>query len=232
MKAQWLLQKDRPELVVFFNGWGMDPRPVAHLGSDRYDVLELHAYASRVLPREAAAAWPRYQAVHVVAWSLGVWMAQTVQDQLPAHTRLALAVNGTLQPVHDLHGIAPRIFRSTLSGWSAGLRERFYANMFNGAFLSQRFLAQVPERTVDDQRQELEWLASEIRRQRQPAAGCLFNSVLISKRDVIFLSRNQVRFWSGRCPHRILPSGHFPFFAWRQWEELLAEGRETAESHE
>lgn len=228
MKAQWLIQAYRQELILFFNGWGMDPRSVAHMRSDRYDVLELHAYAARTLPREAAEAWPQYGRIRVVAWSLGVWMAQAVRGQLPPQACLALAVNGTLRPVDAEMGIAPPIFRRTLERWSPDVRGQFYANMFSQPGEAGRFSLQAPERDVADQRRELQWLQDEIGRGLEPSGNESFAAALVGRRDLIMPARHQLRFWRGRCPHRVLDSGHFPFYAWPRWEDLLQAG-ETAE---
>lgn len=232
MKAQWLSQTGRPELLLFFNGWGMDSRPVAHLRSSVYDVLELHAYASRTLPPEAAAAWPRYNRVRVVAWSLGVWLAHAVRDQLPPQADLALAVNGTLQPVDAGLGIAPAIFQHTLETWSPDVRRQFYANMFSRPDEAEGFLTRAPERDVEDQRLELQWLQAEIKRGPEPSGRESFAAALISRRDLIMPAKHQLRFWRGRCPHRVRDSGHFPFYAWPRWEDLLRAAETPEDAHE
>ncbi|MEW6517540.1 MAG: pimeloyl-ACP methyl esterase BioG family protein [candidate division FCPU426 bacterium] len=219
MKSHWLFQQGRPELILFFNGWGMDPRPLGHLACREYDVLELHGYDARDLPASALAAWPRYGRIHVAAWSLGVWMAGAVRAQLPSHARLALAVNGTLRPVDGRYGIAPGIFQQTLESWSPEVRGQFYANCFDRPEEAERFSACAPERSVEDQQQELGWLWSGILRDPEPAAG--FAAAFIGRRDLIFTARNQLRFWQDRCPHQAQTCGHFPFFAWSSWEDVL-----------
>jgi pimeloyl-[acyl-carrier protein] methyl ester esterase len=221
MKAQWLFQTGQPELIVFFNGWGMDSRPLAHLHCGHFDVLELHAYTSRTLPAAVISVWPKYRRVQVIAWSLGVWMAHAVRNQLPPQAELALAVNGTLQPLDARFGIAPSIFQHTLETWSPEVRGQFYANMFSQPAEAERFLAQAPMRECEDQRRELLWLQTEMPRGPEPSASEGFSAALIGQRDLIIPAKNQIRFWRGQCPWRVLACGHFPFYAWQRWEDLL-----------
>jgi len=38
MKHLWLNKKNNENLIVFFNGWGMDEKIVSHLDYENYDV--------------------------------------------------------------------------------------------------------------------------------------------------------------------------------------------------
>ena len=41
MKKLWINKRNAPELLLFFNGWGMDEKPFKHLAiDDDLDVLD------------------------------------------------------------------------------------------------------------------------------------------------------------------------------------------------
>ena len=44
MQYKWLNKKGNKNLIVFFNGWGMDKKVVEHLLFDDYDVLTFYDY--------------------------------------------------------------------------------------------------------------------------------------------------------------------------------------------
>ena len=44
MKYKWLNNGQNDEVIVFFNGWGMDEAVVRHLLFDAYDVIMFYDY--------------------------------------------------------------------------------------------------------------------------------------------------------------------------------------------
>ena len=73
MKQSFLYRGESSELLLFFNGWSMDERAVAHLASGGLDVLALWDYTE---PDTAFfAERSRYRKIHLAAWALGVFTA-------------------------------------------------------------------------------------------------------------------------------------------------------------
>ena len=95
-----------------------------------------------------------YAEIDLTAWSLGVWAAAAVFGHSGIHFGSALALNGTLHPVHPEFGIAPEIFDGTIANWLIpAARERFLRRMAGTGAAAQR----LPEtgRSPEDQQAEL-----------------------------------------------------------------------------
>lgn len=217
MQAQWLIREGRDQLLLFCNGWGMDGRPFQRLDSARYDVLMLYDYRDLCWPELELRSYHRRD---LLAWSLGVWAAGQVWQAMQP-LAFAGAVNGTLQPIGREHGIDPLIFESTLERMRTGGLRSFYHNMFTCAEDFEAFCASRPERPLAGQVEELIRLRDGIRSAAPSPA--VFQAAFIGGRDIIVPARKQLRFWKDRARVRTAKTGHFPFFLWRQWEEIVDE---------
>jgi len=132
MKADWLIHKQRSKLILFFNGWGMDPRPFTHLSSKEYDLLCLYAYTPDAEKsfEEILPSLDHYQSVVVIAWSWGVYMASKLLNNTSLSIEFSLAINGTLYPVDRHYGIPPLAFQKTFSNFSEKTYHLFLRRMF------------------------------------------------------------------------------------------------------
>ena len=68
MKYKWLQHKGSQELVIFFNGWGMDDYIVSSLVCGDYDVVVFYDYNNLDFDVDLSM----YVKKHIVAWSMGV----------------------------------------------------------------------------------------------------------------------------------------------------------------
>lgn len=222
MKAHWLERADRPRVLLFFNGFGLDPRPFLHLSGRDHDVLCLYDYRDLIWPPALLALLGDARPIDLAAYSLGVWVADRLRD-LPAlltRVELQVAINGTPHPLDARFGIPPERFRSTAKTYSAANQEVFYQQLFSDPLHLARFRANLPQRTWEDQRAELEHLATQVA--SAPSLPDLrWNQALVGRQDQIFPAANQLRWWKGRALIQRLEAGHFPFLAWETWEEVL-----------
>ena len=155
MKASWLHNNDRKDLIVFCNGWGMDGNPFRHLASIEYDVYMLYDYRQLALPEEMAHVLAKYEEIHLIGWSMGVWAGQKLFAGQKNIFKRTLAMNGTLCPIHDRYGIPTEIFADTLAGFGEAARFKFYRRMCREKSNFRSFLAKQPQRSFEDQWQEL-----------------------------------------------------------------------------
>ena len=119
------------ELLLFFNGWSMDERAVAHLASGGLDVQPL--WDSTAPDTAFFAELSRYRKIHLAAWSLGVFTAAQLLAGPAIEFASATAFNGTLRPVDAAFGIAPEIFRGTAEHWGEErARSRFFQRVAGG----------------------------------------------------------------------------------------------------
>ncbi len=221
MQGVFLVQRHRPRLLWFWTGWGMDERPFQDLSSQDYDVWVCFDYRSLDY---APSVWEDYQEVIVLAWSLGVGAALQAFDRLKQVSAWVF-VNGTGAFRHPRWGIPPRIFDRTLAALKdqrAQTLYAFYQNMFFGEADGDlaRFLSHRPQRNLKEIVEELEMAADLLVTPR------LTNKVvaLVGQKDRIIPARNQQAFWQEmglKC--HLYPWGHFPFYRFSTFEELLEE---------
>lgn len=215
MRTEWLIKKGNRRLVLFFNGWGMDARAVAHLkgACDVWMAFDYRELGDVVLPdvRE-------YGEIYVVAWSMGVWAAANVMPRLAVAPVAAIALNGTEHPVDDRWGIPERIYRLTERGMSAEGREKFVGRMLADAAEAERFAGSQSQRSLESVCGELSLIREQSAVMRHEMK---WNKAYISEGDVIFPVANQQAWWQGRAEQVCgLAGGHYPFYRFESWEEI------------
>ena len=97
---------------------------------------------------------------------------------------------------------------------------RFNRRMCGKRDLLQAY-EQIQPRPLADIREELECLYTEIK--KASPASPLFNGwtqALISSEDRIFPAANLHAFWQDRCPVTEIEAPHYPFYLWKQWNEI------------
>ncbi|MFV0546672.1 MAG: pimeloyl-ACP methyl esterase BioG family protein [Bacteroides sp.] len=170
-------------LILFFAGWGMD-RNLLSIGDNPLSVTDLDpkldadlntglgadlntsldadlmiCYDYRSLDFDFTQL-QSYRSITVVAWSMGVRMADIVLSRvtdLPITQRIA--INGTPYPIDEERGIAPIIFNGTLNGLNEQSLLKFYRRMCGSAKAYQQFLPHAAQRSVDDLKEELAAIA-------------------------------------------------------------------------
>ena len=218
MRADWITRGDGKRLILYFGGWGMDERSVSHLKSDS-DVLAFHDY------RDIASEPPDatgYEAVDVVAWSMGVWAASESLGRWGIIPRRAVALNGTGRPIDDLQGIPTVLYALT----ERGMNERGWEKFIDRALVSreERALFRANCQPHRDPSERLEELRR-IREQSSCARPAIpWSRAFISNKDIIFPAENQRNWWQGRCEIATLAGGHYPFFRFTCWESIIDYG--------
>lgn len=203
------------------NGWGLDEQPFRFLDSESHDVFMLYDYRDLNFPVDAKTLFRPYKEIYLLAWSLGVWVSQSLKDLLPDRTAFSVAINGTLQPIHQQYGIAPDIFASTLQHLSPATLDDFYGNMLMDEQEEARFRAQRPVRAFSEQAEELAQLKQMIEAKTPAREAMGYDMTIISSRDLIMPAKSQLRFWKNQSTCQVIKSGHFPFYRWKRWEDIF-----------
>lgn len=223
MKSKWLHKKKASGLIIFCNGWGMDEYPVRFLESDQYDVLMLYDYSSIVPDTDFQQLFVGYSSVVLVSWSMGVWAGQQLFAGCRDGFSTTIAINGTLCPIDDQYGIPEKTVRSTLENLDEKGRLKFYSRMFRDRELYGDFLNQQPRRSVADQKNELAALLETVvcKVEEDP----IYTTAIVSSRDLIMPTKNQLRFWPEKRVTRV-DGSHFLFYSYDSWDDLItkAEG--------
>ena len=221
MKSYWLQKKGRDDLIVFCSGWGMDQNPVLHMKSETFDVLTLWNYTDFDCQVDFQELFSKYRSCTLVGWSMGVWAGQKLFSKFKSHLSRAIAINGTLCPIDDHFGIPTAVYTSTQEQYSEQTRLKFYKRMCRRKSILDTFLLRQPQRSVQDQIDELAVLKNSVN--CLPARDSIYRDILISTRDLVVPTKNQVSFWQAKedCKIILLDEAHYPFTTFDNWEQLM-----------
>lgn len=215
MQYHWLNKNNNNKLIIFFAGWSFDYNPFKFLNCTDFDVLILYDYNTLELPEI-----PKYKKYYLISWSMGVFTAYILKNKLPKFD-LKIAINGTPYPVDDNKGIPLKPFLLTLKHAKQGLEGKFYQNIFDTTKDFETYNENQVKRTVDNRVDELNNLYKLIK-QTQINYESFYDKAIISQNDIIIPTKNQINFWQNNTKSiKLLESGHFPFYNFKSWEEIL-----------
>ncbi len=218
MKTEWLHYNENKWLIVFCNGWGMDSTPFRPLLSENYDVLVCYDYSEDAKDHDIRKLAEIYERIHLIGWSMGVAYAQKYFADVADCFDKTIAVNGTLYPIDEMLGIPEDICKATLHALNEETQLKFYRRMCRSSSAFETFMANKPQRTVNDQKDELAAIIADL--ETTHPQHSLFKDVIIGLKDLVIPAENQLRFWK-KGNVKKLQCGHFPFYLWKSWDELL-----------
>lgn len=216
MNINWLKRENRKQLILFFNGWGMDSSAIQHLKTDDYDLIEINDYTVLDFDENELQA---YSEIYVIAWSLGACVASALLADTVLPIKKAIAINGTLNPVDSKEGIPPDIFKGTISGWNEKNRDRFQMRIIGGKKEYEENRLKFGLRTISNQKLELMSLYDNF--QQNPEQSFSFDTVLIGNEDAIFSMENQLNCWQSKAKFEIIDMPHYPFLHFSLWDEII-----------
>ncbi|MDE6042696.1 MAG: DUF452 family protein [Muribaculaceae bacterium] len=207
MKHAYISRKGESRLIIIFAGWGMDHRPFQGLERPGYDIMAVWDYRSL----DFNARWTEgYDEVAVLAWSMGVHAAQACHGAIAEKTTGRIAVAGTPCPVHDSLGIPQGVFDATLANLDEANLARFMRRMCGGASGYKAFAGRMPQRPVEELREELAAIGCRVAR-GECTATPPFDHYVATMRDSIFPPANQLKAFEG-CDVVEIDSPHLPDF--------------------
>ncbi len=212
MQYHWLNRQNNDRLIIFFAGWSFDYKPFEFLECGDFDVLFLYDYNSEELPEI-----PNYNKNYLIAWSMGVYSAYRLRNVLPNFIK-KIAVNGTAYPVDDYFGIPQKPFLLTLKHAKIGLEGKFYQNIFDNTKDYERYVKFPVERPIENRVDELNTLYKRITENPESYTD-YYDFAIVGLNDKIIPPKNQLNFWKDKA--KTLNSGHFPFYNYKSWTELL-----------
>lgn len=216
MKYFWINKENNSNLIIFFNGWGMDEKPFMNLNTPQNDVITYYDY--RVIDNFDAELIKTYNNVYLIAWSFGVWVANYIFRNYKKYLKKAIAINGTLKPINDTYGISQRLYESTCRNFNETNRDVFYKRMCVEERILDNFIKNMPNRNIEDQKEELyklkEYFKIDIK-------GNIFNKIIIGESDKIIPVKNQELFWDNKAEIIKIPSYHFLFDQFQSWEDII-----------
>ena len=142
----------------------------------------------------------------VVAFSMGVWVFYMVYESLKVFVKdsMKIAINGTGFGIDKIYGINPTLFKAVYRNFDF---QTFVSNLFGGFICEEFLFLEIP--LLKDE------LLFFINNHQAPNEFIAWDKVYVSKNDLIFSSRSQVRFWEreellGKVS--FIDAPHFAFF--------------------
>ncbi len=217
MQCHWLNKKNNEKLIIFFSGWSFDFNPFTFLNCKDFDVLLVYDYndISQLPPLE------NYREKYLISWSMGVFIAYLLRENFKNFDK-KIAINGTPFPVHDEFGIPFKPFLLTLRHAKTGLKGKFYRNIFSYDEEFEIYSRTPVERTIENRENELKSLYNKIK-STETVYENFYDFVLISVNDKIIPTKNQINFWKDQASYKILECGHFPFYNFTSWEDIISQ---------
>lgn len=216
MKTQHF-QHQGENLIVYFAGWGTPPSVVAHLALPKnYDLLICYDYQDLHCDFDFST----YQHIRVVAWSMGVWIAERVMQGKKLLS--ATAINGTGLPCHNQFGIPENIFIGTLSGLNEENRNKFERRICGSKNALSDYQRLAQRASLTEIHQELKALY-QLLQQDQRSDLMVWNKAIVATKDKIFPAQNQRAYWQKRCAIQEMEGEHLIFSQLNAWEQCWKE---------
>lgn len=220
MKSCWLNNQNNENLIVFFAGWSFDEKPFKFLQCNDFDVLFVYDYNDFKLPEELKNI-KNYKHKYLITWSMGVFVANLFKN-LFSDFEYKMAINGTISPVDNEFGIPIKMFELTLKHAKIGLEGKFYKNVFQTEEEFQEYSKTPVGRTIENRVSELENLYTEIKNYKELEIQKFYDFAIVSDFDKIIPPKNQIASHNQNKARVLsLPYGHFPFYHYSKWNEIL-----------
>ena len=224
MKQYWLNKQNNKNLIMFFCGWSFDYKPFEILNCNNYDVLLFYDYSDMYSITDKSYKLNlifdlQYEKTILIGWSMGVYIAYLLKNILPEFDT-KIAINGTPFPIDDEFGIPTKTFDLTLKYADIGLQGKFQKNLFKLPKDYDNYIKNPVKRSIDNQKQELSALNDFIK-SHNIDYNEFYDRAIISDTDKIIPTRNQLNCWQDKTEIIILDSGHFPFYEFNSWEDII-----------
>lgn len=220
MKCCQLNKQNNKNLIVFFAGWSFDEKPFGKLVCDGFDILFIYDYNELNLPKELENL-QNYEHKYLLAWSMGVFVAYEFR-KLFEDFDYKIAINGTITPVDNEFGIPVKMFELTLKHAATGLAGKFYQNVFKNSEEFEMYSKTPVQRTIENRVSELGNLYNIIKMKDYKKAESFYDCAIVSDFDKIIPPKNQIAsHQKNNEPIITLPFGHFPFYNFTSWSEII-----------
>ncbi|MDE6296179.1 MAG: DUF452 family protein [Muribaculaceae bacterium] len=209
MKIDFISRNNNRRLLLLMAGWSTDADFYTAVDCPGWDVVVVSDY-SDLSARELGEIQERYETVYLIAWSLGVAVAEYLASTGELNSErvtAAYSVNGTPCPVSDAYGIPDNIYDGTERNLTHATLRRFL-NRMSSSSDKYRYTSPKPVTQYD-----IESLRLQLRNLRNLHFGhplLPWMRAYISENDLIFRPDNQRRYWSEKSIQTVdIPSGHY-----------------------
>lgn len=208
MQYKWINQANNKNLIVFFNGWGMDEKIVQSLNCSNFDVLSFFDYRNTDIQ---SFDFSMYEKKYLIAWSMGVYVCNYFYEWFENFDKL-VAVNGTQMPINDNYGIPSMIYDMTVDNFNELSCSKFMKKISITVDLkgySSRSLQDLKDELIAIRNIEINKFLN-------------FNTVVLSTKDRIFPFKNMFNFWAEKKVDIIeVEKAHYIFDSYENWSDFI-----------
>ena len=208
MQYKWLNKQNNKNLIVFFNGWGMDEKIVKNLDCQNFDVITFFDYRTFDMP---ITDFSIYEKQYLIAWSMGVYVCNLFYDKFKDFDGFT-AINGTQKPIDDNFGIPTLAYNLTVDNFNELTCKKFMKKISTEVNLQDYC-----SRSLNELRQELISI-----RDLKINDFLSFNKAILSTKDRIFPFNNMLNYWQTTKTDIVQIEGsHYIFDKIKNWSDLI-----------
>lgn len=208
------INNDKLKLLIFFCGFYTDPECFIEFDNGSSDILFVYDYSTLNLDELEYFDFSIYTEINLIAYSYGVFGANESYRALPEINN-SVAISGTIYPIDESFGIKPKIYDLMLNSFNEEVIKNFKAKMEidSGTIKNSK-------RTVENLKNELIGIKNYVL-QNEIKQNFNFDKVIITKKDRIIPYSSQKNFWELHNNIEEINCGHFPFFNYKDFDEIL-----------
>lgn len=220
MKWSFLKREKNSSLIIFCNGWGHDENVLSALSCNNDDLLMLWDYRNLKLDLDLREVFADYKEVYLIAWSLGVFVANQIFTDFKFDK--SIAINGTLKAIDDDFGIPNSVYNGTLDGLNELSLKKFLRRMCFSRDVIKFYEQCESSRSLNELKEELFELRDLYLNSK--LNECIFEQAIVSKNDAIFPFVNQELFWNQTLQNNkinVLDASHFCFNLFTDVKDII-----------
>lgn len=206
---------DKTRLLIFFCGFYTDENCFCEFDNNTSDILYIYDYSDLNFEELSYFDFSPYVEINLIAYSYGVFVANEAKDYLPFIDK-SIAISGTIYPIDENFGIKPKIFDLMLYAFNEDVIKNFKEKME----LNSNGIIKNAKREIDNLKDELNNIKNYVQN-NEIKKHLEFDSVIITKKDRIIPYMAQKLFYEKHKNILELNTGHFPFFEFNNFDEIL-----------
>lgn len=209
------INHDKTRLLIFFAGFYTDPDCFVEFDNNTSDILFIYDYSDLNFDELYYFDFSPYVEINLIAYSYGVFAANEGYEFLPPLNK-AVAISGTIYPIDENYGINPKIYDLMLNSFNEDVVHNFKMKME----LNSNGTIKDAKRTVENLKEELINIKNYVQT-RKIEMNLPFDAAVLTKKDRIIPYSAQKNFWNFHNNTFELNTGHFPFFEFENFDEIL-----------
>ncbi len=213
------ISHNKSSLIVFFCGFYTDANCFIEFDNGKNDLLFVYDYSDMENNPLEYFDFLDYTKVSVIAYSYGVWALNYVYNQnLLPKIESSCALCGTFCPIDNEYGVNEKIYDLMARSLNSDTIEKFEQKMALGATSPLKIKS--ANRKIENLSDELLNIKV-VSKRTWFKKNFEFDKVVLARKDRIFPYSSQANFWAAHKHKVELECGHFPFFEFKDFDEIL-----------